>query len=319
MGAATAETIRIATFHTELSARSPAAMLHSILRQDPVPVAIAQHIANAQADIIVLQGIDYDTQHHGLNALRDLIAQHGLHYPHSHMPHPNSGFPLPSDPTQQKAYGAFPGQRSIAILSRFPLLTDQAHSFTDTLWHHAAPHLPPIAAPPDNIPPDLPLSSTAHLAIPIDINGRQITLLTHHATPPNFDSPLDENGARNAAENLFWLAYLKGAFAAPLPAPYILAVNANIDPNKGDGRKSALQTLLQSNLLQDPLKHLPQADQHTVHWPAPGPGKLRVSYLLPSANLRISGQGITPALPQPNPSKTRISRHRLIWVDLHLP
>lgn len=294
-------------------------MLHSILRADPAPTAIAHYIAQAKADIILLQSIDYDSQLHGLRALRDLIAQQGLPYPHIYMPRPNSGWPIPSDPQHLKGYGAFLGQRGLAILSRYPILVDQAHDFTDVPWRDAMAHLPPIAHPPANVPPALPLSSTAHVALPIDINGKRLTLLIHHATPPNFDSAQDENGARNAAENLFWLAYIKGAFGPPLPPPYVLAAVTNIDPNKGDGRRPAIQSLLASTQLQDPQTAFPVQDPSTVNWPSPGPGKLRVSLLLPSADLRLINAGIANPLAQPSKAKSRINRHRLIWVDLHLP
>ena len=53
----------------------------------------------------------------------------------------------------------------------------------------------------------------------------------------------------------------------------------------------------------------------------PGPGNLRVDYVLPSATLAVSGAGVfwpAPGDPAAGVAATA-SRHRLVWVDIVLP
>lgn len=298
-------------------------MLRDILRQDPEPLAIAKHIAKISPDIIVLQNIDYDSKRNGLTALRDLIAkQGGLEYPYLLAPHPNTGIPTGVDvdrdgtthgPRDAQGYGTFPGQRGLAVLSRHPIDNAHVQSFTQALWNDMALAAPKLIPSPDMLGQDvrkrLRLSSTAHVAIPVLVSGRQLMILTHHATPPLFDGPEDRNGFRNAAENLFWLAYLNGSVIKQPPKSYVLAALANIDPDKGQGHRTAISHILQSPQFNDPLATVPPANRTTVQWNENRSSAMRVSYLLPSPNIPVIATGN-----EPNPSA---SRHHLIWIDIN--
>ncbi|MDO6727979.1 endonuclease/exonuclease/phosphatase family protein [Cognatishimia sp. 1_MG-2023] len=297
-------------------------MLRDILRKDPEPMAVAKQIADAAPDIIVLQNIDFDSQNHGLSGLRELINnQGGPSYPHLFAPRPNTGIPTGIDidgdgisngPRDAHGYGTFPGQRGIAILSQHPIATAGVQSFSNILWQNAAAAAPDVIPAPEMLSIDardtFRLSSTAHVAIPFSINGSLLTILTHHATPPMFDGPEDRNGFRNAAENLFWLAYLNGTFTEALPQSYILAALTNIDPNKGQGHRSAMQSILQSQQFREPLVTVPPTNRVTVQWNETQSSSMRVSYLLPSPNITVKATGNRPM-----PSA---SRHHLIWIDI---
>ena len=77
-----AETLRIATFHTELSRKGPGLLLRDILKGDPQAEAVAEVVAHVAPDVLILQGVDYDHGRETLRALRDLIGAAGVEYPH---------------------------------------------------------------------------------------------------------------------------------------------------------------------------------------------------------------------------------------------
>ena len=78
--------------------------------------------------------------------------------------------------------------------------------------------------------------------------------------------------------------------------------DANLDPDKGAGRREAIKALLDHPALQDPLPGKP-----TVDWPQTGP--LRVSYILPSTDWLITDAQVVPQI-------AAASRHNLLWADL---
>jgi hypothetical protein len=163
----------------------------------------------------------------------------------------------------------------------------------------------------------LRLSSTGHWVIPIVLpDGPPLSVLAYSATPPVFDGPEDMNGLRNRDELRIWDVFLAGGLG-PVPESFVLAGNTNLDPNGGAGFSDAIAAFLQNPLLQDPLP-----GQSTADWPEDGPGDLRVSYVLPSANWTIIDAGVFwPALDDPD--RTLIGDdglaagpHRLVWVDI---
>lgn len=155
-----------------------------------------------------------------------------------------------------------------------------------------------------------------------------------------FDGPEDRNGRRNHDETAFWPRLLDGALPYPVPKPpYVLVGDANLDPVDGDGRNAALLALLTDPPIVDtaPINaggaeaarrqagvnsgHGGDAARDTADWPEDGPGNLRVDYVLPSADLRVTGSGVVwPAEGQPGAGiASKASRHRLVWVEMELP
>ncbi|MEO0751137.1 MAG: endonuclease/exonuclease/phosphatase family protein, partial [Pseudomonadota bacterium] len=167
--------------------------------------------------------------------------------------------------------------------------------------------------------------------VPIQVGEARLTLMSFHATTPVFDGPEDRNGRRNHDEIVFWRHVLDGQFGPAPEPPFVIAGNANLDPVDGEGRKAAILNLLGDPRLQDPRPRGPPRDPgapntpghagdptlDTVSWPVPG--NLRVSYILPSAEMGVAGAGVHWPLDGPEADLVaEASRHRLIWVDVTL-
>lgn len=284
----------------------------------------------------------------------------GIAYPHRFAAPVNTGEPSDFDltgdgmttgPGDAHGWGRFPGQYGMAVLSRLPI--EGVRSFRLLRWAEMPGHL----MPPDHYPPEaephLRLSSKSHWDVTLRLpDGRGLHLLASHPTPPVFDGPEDRNGRRNHDEIRFWIDYIDGAAwirdddgrAGGLPegAGFAVAGDLNSDPFDGDSRREALLALLAHPRVQDAAPRSPgavaaaEADgganrRHrgdpgldTARWrPTPGPGNLRVDYVLPSTEWRITGSGVF--WPAPDDPLARLtagsdrptgSDHRLVWVDL---
>ncbi len=236
----------------------------------------------------------------------------------------------------------------MALLSRLPLDTAAARSFRLMAWADLPGALMPER--PDGSPyPDaearaaLRLSSRAHWDVPVLLpGGGRLHLLASNPTPPLFDGPEGFNRRRNHDEIRFWDAWLGGtAFrddagrvAGPPDAPVVVLGNLNADPADGAGLRDGIAGLLADPKLQDPRPssrggaeaasegHRGDPALDTADWREDGgPGNLRVDYVLPSADLRVTGAGVFwPAPGEPlADAAAAASPHRLVWVDLDLP
>ncbi|MGR3714390.1 MAG: endonuclease/exonuclease/phosphatase family protein [Shimia sp.] len=329
---ATADTIRIATFDTEFSRRGPGVLLRDITRGDDQAQAVAAIAAHIAPDILVLQGVDYDADLLALTALRDLMATAGMRYDQMFALPPNTGVQTGVDldgdgrlggPADAQGYGRFRGADGMAILSRWPIVTTDVRDFSDLLWRGLPDAQLPVV---DGVPfPSAAaqavqrLSSVGHWVVPIAHPSGAFHVLTFAAGPPVFDGPEDRNGLRNADEIQFWRHYLDGAFGAAPTQRFAIVGNANLDPGAGDGRRGAIQGLLYDPRLRDPL----QDAGPTVDWQEPSPGDLRVSYVLPSRDVRVTDAGVfwpragTQDHGLMSYDGTAASRHRLVWADIN--
>lgn len=341
--AALADTsLRIATYTTELHRDGPGILLRDVLKGNDAQVeAVAQVIAAAEPDVIVLQGIDYDYHNETLRALRDSIDAYGWHMAHLFSLAPNAGLATGLDmdgdgrtgyARDAQGYGEFWGQGGMAVLSRYSILDREARDYSSLLWRDLPNALLPVTDagpfPSKDAQENQRLSSVGHWVIPIKVNNQRLDVMTFHAGPPVFDGPEDRNGRRNHDEITFWLQLLDGQLGASPSERFVLAGNANLDPIDGEGRKSAIKALLDDRRLQDPLPmrsgdpsdengHQGDPRLDTVAWPGPEPGHLRVSYVLPSVDLSVIGSGILwPDSGSMVETVNRASRHRLVWVDL---
>jgi len=293
--------------------------LRDILKGEDSQVAeVVRIAARIDPDVLLLTDIDYDLTLAALTALRDVMARDGPEYPHIFALRPNTGLPTGRDmdgdrrlggPRDAQAFGYFNGQGGMAILSKYPL--GKAADLSGMLWRDAPDNLLTDAA----LPPDLQaiqrLSTAGHWIVPVRIDGRTLSLMAWHATPPVFDGPEDRNGRRNADELRLWTHLLDGILPIPPPeGPFVIIGNANLDPLNGDGRSKVMAGFLSDPRLQDPG---PLHGRVTVDWPEPTPGDLRVSYVLPSAELAINGANVHW------PPGEAANKHRLVWVDLTLP
>lgn len=305
-----ADRLRIAFWNAELERRGPGLLLQDALKSGVEDIDTARRlIADLDADVLVLSGVDYDATGVALAALNADLA---LPYPHLRALRPNSGVPSGADldgngysdgPADALAFGFFPGQGGMAVLSRLGFRDGADADFSGFPWRDLPGTRMPGAY--QALTPPLPLSSRGHyrtgLLLP---DGRPLDLLTWHASTPAFDSEADENGRRNHDETAFWTLYLDGAlpFEPPVPA-FVLVGQANTDPEKGDGDSAAIRALLADPRLQDLLPG------DTVDF-GRNIGPLRVSYILPAAGLTVLATGRM----EPPPGV----RHWPIWIDLDL-
>jgi len=327
---ATADTLRIATFHTELSRAGPGLLLRDLARGEDAEIAATiAVIAAAEAGILLLQGVDYDAEGAALDRLAEGLAAAGAPYPHRLALRPNTGMATGVDidgdgrswrARDAQGFGWFNGQGGMALLSRYPL--GEVRDFSAFLWGDL-----PESAAPDVLPapalPILRLASVAAWDVMVELPGGPLHLLALHAGTPVFDGPEDRNGRRNADELRFWQMYLDGwtPVGAPFAADrFALLGTLNVDPERGEGRQDALRLLLDHPRLQDPVPRRPDGGSETVDWPEPAPGDLRVDYVLPAASLRVTGAGVL--WPEDDDAfaatVAAASRHRLVWVDLDL-
>lgn len=326
---ADAETFRIATFNTELSQKGPGLLLRALEQKSlPQAEAVLDVVRTIKPDILLLQNIDWDAEGRTLGVLTQRLSAHGLQFEHGFTIQPNSGrrttLDLDGDgrtggPGDAQGYGAFTGAHGMVILSRFPIANEQiedhsGHLWKDLPWAHLPTHADGSPFPSVEAQEIQRLSSTNHFTLPIDISDRrQIKLMVFHATPPVFDGEEDRNGKRNHDEIAFWAHVLD---AEEPEAPVILIGDANLDPQKGDGRHAAIQRLLSHPRLQDPEPASETGGTATVNWSQTGP--LRVDYILPDRLLRVVAAGVHwPS--SPTSAAAMASRHRLVWLDIEVP
>lgn len=334
---AAGDALRVATYHSALKRDGPGLLLRDIVRGEDAQVqAVMSVLTTVRPDILALQSFDYDLNLTALGAFADALRAAGLDYGHILSLRPNTGIPTGLDmdgdgrraePRDAQSYGRFSGQGGMAILSRYPILTDEVQDYTDMLWRDFPDALLPetdgAPFPSDAALSVQRLSTTGHWVVPVDVPdiGR-VDLMTFHASPPVFDGPEDRNGRRNHDEITFWLNYLDGTFG---PAPqdrFILLGDFNQDPDEGEGIKEAIRSVLADPRLQDPA---PQSTgsatstgdtTDTVDWDDPVPGNMRVDYVLPSADWRVIATGVHWPEGEAGEVAATASRHRLVWVDL---
>jgi hypothetical protein len=265
-------------------------------------------------------------------------------------------------PNDAFGFGAYPGQFGMAVFSRYPILRDQVRTFQLFLWKDMPgallPDDPDTPAPADWYSPEelavFRLSSKNHWDIPVLVGGQVIHTLVSHPTPPVFDGPEDRNGTRNHDEIRLWSDYVlpsrsgylyddQGQHGGLKPgARFVIMGDQNADPFDGDSVAGAAQQLLDNSRvntsrtptsLGGPEQAALQGGANLTHRgdPAfdtadfvdvPGPGNLRVDYVLPSKNLRMLDAGMFWPLSSdplfrlvgvfPFPT----SDHRLVWVDV---
>jgi len=327
--AAQAEELRIATFNTELQRDGPGLLLRDIQRDHQQIRAVVDVLVATKPDIVALQGIDWDHEQRALSEFAKKLRAAGLHYPHLFSSQPNSGILTPLDldgdrrlggAGDSQGWGRFTGQGGLAVLSSFPIITDDFRNYSQLRWRDlpgaSLPERDGSPFPSDQAQSIQRLSSTGHWVVPIDTPLGRLNMMTFHATPPVFDGPEDQNGLRNRDEIRFWSVLLNGELG---PAPtdrFVIAGDANLDPVRGEGHTDAIRELLANPLLQDPEPRDLNGSDTTVQWKSVG--ERRVDYVLPSIDWTIEDAGIYWIDGDGNvvSAAKAASRHRLVWVDL---
>ncbi len=343
---AAAETLRVATYNANLSRKGPGLLARDLIAgRDAQVRAVVQVIAKAHPDVLLVTELDWDAGNTALTAFQGLLAGAGAEMPYAFAFRPNTGLATGLDldgdgrmngARDAQGYGRFPGHRGMVILSRLPIRADEARDFSEMLWRD----LPGVAFPTDDLPDTaaatLRLSTTGHWDVPVALaDGSALHLLAWSATPPAF-RPLKANIARNHDEAAFWTAYLDGRLPSAAPtARFVILGDANTDVADGSGDPAAMRALLSDPRLTDPAPEsaggaaaaLPgkagDPAQDTTDWAQNRNVKdnLRVDYVLPSADLKVTGSGVFwPAPDDPFAATVAAaSPHRLVWVDLEIP
>ena len=312
-----------------MSADGPGQLLADILRgDDPMIQATLTVIAEARADVIVLQDIDYDAEGLALAALADALRARGVDYPFHLTLRPNTGRPTGHDldgdghshwRRDAHGFGDFNGAGGMAILSRHPL--GRVTDFTGFVWNDLPGGRAAEVTPVDALPM-LRLATVGAWAVEVAVPGGPVTVFATHAGTPVFDGPEDRNGIRNADEMRFWHLLFDGWRPTPdwrLPGAFVLAGTLNVDPVAGEGHRDTLRALLDHPAVRD-VTPTGARGAATVDWVDLGPGNLRVDYILPATALTVMGQGMIWPNPADDPALNEAaaaaSDHRLIWVDL---
>ena len=321
-------------------------MLRDIISQDdPQVAAISAIIDETSPDIMVLTDFDYDAGGAAMLAFSNQLA---LPYPYQFALRPNAGVQTgldvdgdgrTGDARDGLGYGRFMGDGGMALFSRYPIDPSQVTDLTSLRWQDipaaTLPQLNGAAFPSEAVHSVLPVSSSSHWIVPIDLNGNVVQLLAFSATAPVFDGPEDFNGLRNRDELRVWEAVLDGHWGAPPDTP-ILIGNVNAEPHDGEGLRDGIATVLARPDLQDPrprstggqvaanADHRGDPALDTADWDDEGPGNLRVSYILPSRGLTVIGAGVfwpTPDDPRAvllGEDGLAAGPHRLVWVDIEV-
>ena len=309
--------MRVATYAAPFSRDGPGLLLRDIGKgDDPQLMAAFAVIDHISPDILLLTDFDYDYDAMALRAFASATD-----YPFHFALRPNTGVQTGLDldgngrlgeARDAQGYGRFSGDGGMAVVSRYPIETNDVVNMSDLLWKDLLGATLPTTMTAEIA--DLQrLSTSGHWIVPVATPIGSVNLLAYAATPPVFDGPEDRNGLRNRDELLLWENTLDEAE----PAGFVFLGNANLDPLDGQGYSTAMAAFLARSILQDPHPRQP-----TANWPEDGPGDLRVSYVLPAATWQVKDAGVFWPAPDDTLAELLGSDglaagvHHIVWVDI---
>ena len=366
------QNLRVATYNVSLHRAEQGALLEDLATgEDPQIRAVAEVIQLNNPDVILLNEFDHDEDGAGIDLFRTKyleVAQNGkspVFYPYAFTAPVNTGVPSGHDLDQDGAtdgpgdawgFGEFPGQYGMVILSRHPILAQQARTFQNLRWADMPSNLLPTEFYGSEIAGELRLSSKSHWDVPVRVGSSTVHILASHPTPPSFDGPEKRNQRRNSDEIRLWADYLspgersrwivddageKGGLASR--EQFVVLGDLNADPFDGDSWPGAIDKLLNHPRVQDTAPRSEgaaeaaeqQGEANADHRgdprcdtadfsDDPGPGNLRVDYVLPARTLQVVSSAVYwPREGQPGSELTGVdpfptSDHRLVRVDLQV-
>lgn len=333
-------TIRVAAFNIGLDqSREVGVLREKLLKGDYIAAQkSAEIIQRVRPDILLINEIDGNDKKATLKVYQEkyletpMNKQKAISYPHVFMSGCNTGvdsgvkFRGQSEGTDRFGFGYYDGQYCMAVLSKYPIFTEQAHTFQKLLWKDMPdPWLPALNDESwysDKGLEHFRLSSKTHGDIPININGKILHVLMSHPTPPVFDGEEDRNGQRNYDEVKFWQYYINGNTSwlkndlgnkvSGLTANQRFVIMGDLNANMAEGSTSARNGMRSiESLIHDPRvasgfsekkdsRHIPQSfggtendtegqygKYHTAAW------RMRADYVLPSTfGLETVGSGV---------------------------
>ncbi|WP_320537677.1 endonuclease/exonuclease/phosphatase family protein [Pseudarthrobacter sp. IC2-21] len=370
--------LRVATYNLSLNRASAGELEKDLSTPDNHQArTLAEVIQRANPDVILLNEFDYVPGMRAANLFREnylAVGQGGadpVDYPHAYVAPSNTGIPSGFDLNNDGkvgggddafGFGAFEGQYGMAILSKYPIDTENVRTFQNFLWKDMPgallPDNPATPEPADWFSPEeldvVRVSSKSHWDVPVKVGRETVHVLASHPTPPTFDGPEDRNGRRNHDEIRFWADYItpgksqyivddQGKKRGLLPSePFVIVGDQNADPFDGDSVAAAVNQLLDSKQVVDPLPasagaveaaalqgganaaHQGDPRNDTADFGDTAPGNLRADYVLPSRKATVLGSGVFwPTQADPLSRLTGVypfpsSDHRLVWVDMQV-
>lgn len=351
--------LRIATFNASLYGEAAGQVQQRLATgQDRQAEQIASIVQTVRPDVLLINEIDFDDDGETARLLAEnFFAKpqgdlQSIEYPYIYVAPSNTGIDSGLDltnngrtgePADAWGYGVYPGQYSMAIFSRLPIVKDEIRTFQRYLWKDLPGALRPIDPQTkqpyygDEVWDQLRLSSKNHIDVPVMLGKEKLHLLASHPTPPVFDGGEDRNGRRNHDEIRFWIDYLEGPGSAhlvddsgergglPKQASFVILGDLNSDPHDGDSRREAIAGLLAHQRVQDPKPESVGASEsaqgqraeHDKYDTAGFGGGMRVDYVLPSRTLDVKDAGVFwPAQDAENRPWISASDHRLVWIEI---
>jgi 3-phytase len=259
--------LTVATVDTGLTSSSDGATLAKLDSDKSERAAqLTKAVAEQQPDVLVLTGIDVDSDGATLDALKkNYLAKNDdvPDYRYTYAPATNagvdSGADLDGDGTIGGAGdalgpGDFAGQSSIAVLSTKPIDTNGVRSFTDLAWKDVpGQHLAASSFARD-VRSDVPLFSTSLWDLPIDIGNDTVHVV---ATSLSGATGTHADPVRNADQLAFLKSYVDGATdlgnveddqgrSGPLSpdTPSVIAGDLGVDAASGGRAGRTLTSLL---------------------------------------------------------------------------
>ncbi|MCF3098365.1 endonuclease/exonuclease/phosphatase family protein [Aeromonas australiensis] len=267
---------------------------------------VAEIIQRTRPDVFLLNEFDNDGKGEStadLKAFNDNYLAHAQHAEVTAISYPvlqnlatntglMSGYDLNLDgkvnsgPDDAWGFGNYHGQYAMAVMSKYPIDTQQIRTFQKFKWKDMPGEQNPIIDDCNNpkvkIPASrqcgdawyddaawqqFPLSSKNHADVPVrvktDKGEEVIHFLISHPTPPIFGNAARHNVKHNRAEVAFWNDYVKGLGymtddkgtkgGLAKNAKFVIAGDLNADPLTGDGDLTAIQALLDNALMNQDI------------------------------------------------------------------
>ena len=347
--------LRVATYNLSLNRSLPGQLVADLSTGTNAQAkTVAEIIQHANPDIVLLNEFDFVEGGVAAQLFRDNYLEvpqgtaDAVEYPYAFVAPSNTGIASGFDLNNNGAtvttplaagygddafgFGAFPGQFGMAVLSKYPIVTEDVRTFQHVLGKDMPgallPDDPNTVAPADWYSPEelevFRLSSKSHWDIPVDVDGSTLHVLAAHPTPPTFDGVEDRNGLRNHDEIRFWADYVQpgpgsdyiyddaGATGGLAPGEsFVILGDQNADPLDGDSVDAAIDQLLGHPRITDPLPtsagaveaaalqgganlaHEGDPKYDTADFnDNPAPGNLRADYVLPSRDLRVTDAAV---------------------------
>ncbi len=359
--------VRVATFNIwELSTEKLSVVDENGAGHDKQIAAAATIIQKIRPDILVINEIDHDYNvpddlAKNARLFRDAYLNQGedaIDYPYVFAAPCNTGIRagmdfdkdgIIADSSHEYSrlhgndcygYGEYPGQYSMALLSKYPIDTEKVRTFQKFLWKDLPGHHAPLDFYSEEEMQIFRLSSKSHWDVPVLVDDKPLHLFLSHPTPPVFDGPEDRNGRRNFDEIKFWKHYIdndaaiyddeKNPGGYNSAAPFIIAGDLNAAPD-GDAvyeDRTAISQLLDFPKIQETSDFTIRRDNSDA---VPSEKKsetaqfgderrVRIDYVLPSVGLEILDGGVYWPFAEDDPSGLELaekaSDHRLVWIDV---